>query len=75
MLAISYRRIKEIRKLKQFYICLRVNLSSQVIRKRFLDYFINENEHTFIPSSPVAPWNDKSVAFVNAGMNQVSIEL
>lgn len=37
-----------------------------------MDYFINENEHNFIPSSPVAPWNDKSLAFVNAGMNQVS---
>ncbi|KAJ8958584.1 hypothetical protein NQ318_016305 [Aromia moschata] len=46
------------------------NVSSKVIRQRFLDYFIKENDHNFIKSSPVVPYCDPTVAFVNAGMNQ-----
>lgn len=45
-------------------------LSSNVIRKRFIDYFVKENDHTFIKSSPVVPYNDPTIAFVNAGMCQ-----
>lgn len=41
------------------------------IRNRFLDFFINDNGHSFIRSSPVTPLNDSTLAFVNAGMNQV----
>lgn len=46
--------------------------SSKVIRQEFLDYFIKENNHKFIRSSPVVPFCDPTVAFVNAGMNQVN---
>lgn len=46
-------------------------LSSNKIRKRFIDYFVQENDHKFIKSSPVVPYNDPSIAFVNAGMCQV----
>lgn len=70
MFAVFYRNTEEIQKFRHFFTCLRMKLSSKAIRKRFLDYFINDNAHTFIPSSPVVPWNDKSLAFVNAGMNQ-----
>lgn len=47
-------------------------LSSNQIRKRFIDYFVKENDHKFIKSSPVVPYNDPTIAFVNAGMCQVS---
>lgn len=45
--------------------------TSKAVRQRFLDYFINENNHHFVRSSPVVPYCDPTVAFVNAGMNQV----
>lgn len=48
-------------------------LSSNEIRKRFVDYFVKENDHKYIKSSPVVPYNDPSIAFVNAGMCQVRI--
>ncbi len=40
-------------------------------RSTFLHYFIKEHRHSFVPSSPVVPWQDSTLAFVNAGMNQV----
>ncbi|XP_058833123.1 alanine--tRNA ligase, mitochondrial [Topomyia yanbarensis] len=44
--------------------------SSKEIRQRFLDFFINENDHQFVRSSSVVPFSDPTIAFVNAGMNQ-----
>lgn len=43
---------------------------SNVVRRKFVDYFINKHGHQFIKSSSVLPNNDKSLTFVNAGMNQ-----
>lgn len=48
-------------------------LSSNEVRKRFVDYFVKENGHKYIKSSPVVPYNDPTIAFVNAGMCQVTI--
>lgn len=48
-------------------------LTSNEIRKRFVDYFVKENGHKYIKSSPVVPYNDPSIAFINAGMCQVRI--
>ncbi|KAI8120807.1 mitochondrial, Alanine--tRNA ligase [Lucilia cuprina] len=45
-------------------------LSSREIRKTFIDYFIKQHDHKFVRSSPVVPFCDPTVAFVNAGMNQ-----
>ncbi|XP_050544706.1 alanine--tRNA ligase, mitochondrial-like isoform X2 [Daktulosphaira vitifoliae] len=45
-------------------------LTSYEIRKHFIDYFVKENNHDFIKSSPVLPYNDPSLSFVNAGMCQ-----
>lgn len=45
-------------------------LSSKKIRDTFIDYFVKENGHKFVRSSPVVPFCDPSIAFVNAGMNQ-----
>ncbi|CAB0031669.1 unnamed protein product [Trichogramma brassicae] len=44
--------------------------SSKVIRQEFLNYFIKQNNHAFVRSSPVMPLNDPTIPFVNAGMNQ-----
>ncbi|XP_058463300.1 alanine--tRNA ligase, mitochondrial [Malaya genurostris] len=40
------------------------------IRQRFLDFFVNENDHQLVRSSSVVPFSDPTIAFVNAGMNQ-----
>lgn len=46
------------------------DISSKSIRQTFLDYFIKEKNHVFVKSSPVVPFCDPTVPFVNAGMNQ-----
>lgn len=46
-------------------------MSAKAIRQSFVDYFVQEHDHTFVRSSPVIPLCDPTVAFVNAGMNQV----
>lgn len=51
----------------------RCALSSREIRDRFCKYFAESHDHKFVRSSPVVPLCDPSVAFVNAGMNQVSV--
>lgn len=43
---------------------------SNVVRKKFIDYFTIKHGHAFIPSSPVKPELDAGISFVNAGMNQ-----
>lgn len=45
--------------------------NSKQIRKLFFNYFIEQNGHSFVKSSPVIPYCDPSLLFVNAGMNQV----
>lgn len=53
---------------------LHKDVSSKAIRQNFLDYFIKEQEHAFVKSSPVVPFCDPTVPFVNAGMNQVNFQ-
>jgi len=53
-----------------FYHIMRRHVCSvSTIRDEFLKFF-NTADHKLIPSSPVVPYNDPSLTFVNAGMNQ-----
>ncbi|XP_035908060.1 alanine--tRNA ligase, mitochondrial [Anopheles stephensi] len=44
--------------------------SSKEIRRQFIDYFTVKHNHRLIRSSSLIPFNDSTIAFVNAGMNQ-----
>ncbi len=44
-------------------------MTSQEIRRLFLNYFKSKG-HTIVPSSAVFPFDDPTIFFTNAGMNQ-----
>jgi alanyl-tRNA synthetase len=48
--------------------------SSARIRHEFFDYF-KKTGHTYVPSSSTIPYEDPTLLFANAGMNQVSLRL
>ncbi len=46
-----------------------MSLSAPEVRQRFVDFFVGRG-HSHVASSSLVPHNDKSLLFVNAGMNQ-----
>lgn len=45
-------------------------MSSYEIRRKFIDFFQQQYNHDFVPSSSVKLLSDPTLLFVNAGMNQ-----
>lgn len=46
------------------------NLTAKQIRQMFLDFFVENYKHVYVHSASVIPYEDPTLLFANAGMNQ-----
>jgi len=48
-----------------------VEWTAEKVRQTFVDYYVQKHQHVFVPSSATIPYDDPTLLFANAGMNQV----
>ncbi|MCE1253903.1 MAG: alanine--tRNA ligase [Anaerolineae bacterium] len=49
---------------------MKKQLTGAEIRQSFIDYFVQKQGHTFVPSASLVPGGDQTLLFTNAGMVQ-----
>lgn len=50
-------------------------LTSEKIRRMFVDFYLDKCDHIYVHSGSTIPHDDPTLLFANAGMNQVSLAL
>ena len=57
-----------------FFTRMNSNWTASRVRDEFFTYFRSKG-HTYVPSSSTIPYEDPTLLFANAGMNQASVSI